>query len=342
MASKRVRVSSDNTTFYTLPGASGEKRTDISTFDDTVFGQDYKSENVSMSEAMISGNAYYKGVAGYTAVIRKGGTPTAMTAEACSLVSGKTYQVTSTVKRIIDYGSALTVLDNAVDKTAFVLSIDYLSGTITFLSSYTPTGPITLTGKYVPTTQLAKGRSFTLTQQCAPIDNTTYEVAQANSAWRTFTQGLRSVQFEMGGIHDAADTFLTDMNAGTLLYLEVTPNGGTDTLFRGFFKRTNHAIQGNVGALEAATFTFTLYVPDGSLVAAPFLWYFTSSTMNMAIQKVITSFQNGTNLYVQYLPDGLTGTQFSCVTTECSLTNQMEGQNEFRFNFRASGAPTTI
>lgn len=341
---KRIRVSSDNVTYYTLPGSSGDKNSEGATVDDTIFGQSYQSQDTSILQHGISANAYWKGVAGYVALLKRGGTPTIMTTEAMSLVSGKTYRVTAVTKRVISYAHALTVFDNGVDHTADVLSIDYLAGTVTFKTAYTVTGTVTITGYYIPLLEIAKGRSFTLTQGAAEIDTTDYATARVNGGNRTFNaEGLRNVGFELGGLYDVTNGWVAQLSSRSIYYLEVAPANDTETVFRGFFKVGNQNQSGDVGALEEETIQLNLWVPDGDLVEAPFRWYFGSgSTLNTAVRKCIEAWQNQTTLYVQYLPDGTTGEQAECIVTEMSLANELEGLNEFTASFRASGAMTTV
>lgn len=346
MAAKRVRVSTDNgVNWLTLPGSSGEKRLELANVNDTIFGQDWQSEQPTIGNIMISANSYFKGVSGYTIVMREGGTSTAMTAEAMSLVTGKTYQVTTSAKRMIDYETSVTVSDNGADKTSEVQSIDYLAGTVTFKSTYTPTGPITITGAYLPTNIIAKGRSMTVTQQAAEIDTTCYEDAQANGGWRTYIQGLRTVSMEIGGLYDVVNTpdVLDKLASRKIIMVEVTPDNSTTTVFRGFFKRMSQSQQGNVGALEEQTQQLSLFVPDGALVQNPFNWYFGgASKLSPSVRAVINAWQTGAVIKVQYLGDGSNGQQVDAVVTEATLANTLEGLNEFRFNFRASGAPTDV
>jgi hypothetical protein len=338
---KRIRVSDDNgVTWFTLPGSTGEMRRELNSVNDTIFGQDYMSEDVSLGQWQVTANSFYKGVAGYIATVKQGGTPTGMVAEAMALVSGKTYQITAANKRIIDYAAAVVVLDNAVDHTADVVSIDYLNGTVTFDAAYTVTGPVTITANYIPTIVIAKSKTFTLTQTAAEIDTSNYDSAQANGGWRNFDPGLKTVRLEIGGIYDAAAGFEAALASRALMYVDISPANTATTFFRGFFKRANRAQSGDVGALEEATITLNLFVPDGQLVERPFGWYISNaSTLNTAVKKVLTAWQGATKIDVQYLPDGTNGYKGDVVVTECSLTNQMEGLNEFRFTFRGDGAP---
>jgi predicted secreted protein len=344
MAAKRIQVSDDaGATWHTLPGSSGEMRRELASVNDTIFGQNWQSESPQIGNWMVTANAFFKGVAGYIAQLRIGGTPIAMTSEAMALVSGKTYQITATSKRIIDLATTTNVFDNAVNQNANVESIDYLNGTVTFKASYTPVGAITITGAYVPTTVIAKAKSFTLTQGAAEIDTTDYETALANGGWRTYSQGLRNARIEVSGIYDAASGAAAALASRAMVYIDVSPANDANTIFRGFFKRTNFGQSGDVGALEESTLTFNLYVPDASLLSAPFGWYFSASTtLNLAVRKALSAWLNGTALSVRYLPDGVAGFSGPAVVTEATLANALDGQNEFRFTFRGSGAPTTV
>jgi hypothetical protein len=344
---KRIQVSADGgTTYRTIPGSSGEYREELNTVNDTVFGQDFESNEVSIGQWNVGANGYFKGVSGYIANLLQQGTPTVMTAEAMTLVSGKTYRITNAAKRIIDYFSAVTVLDNAVDHTADVLSIDYLNGEVTFAAAYTPVGPITITGKYVPTVAIAKARGFTLNQSAAEIDETDYETARGNDGWRVFDYGLRSANMDLSGIYDVTNGAAAALRARAPLIIEVRPDNTTETFFRGYFKRHNRGQSGDVGALEEETSTFGLWVPDGSLVVRPFGWYFGVNTaLNPAIRNILAAWQAKTLLKVRYQdnPDVAgSGHVGDAIVTECSLTNTLEGLNEFRFGFRGVGAPTTV
>lgn len=343
MGAKRIRVSFDaGTTWYTFPGSTGEKRTEMASVNDTIFGQEWQSEQPSIGQILVTANGFFKGVGGYAATIKKSGTSTAMTAEACALVSGKTYQITNTAKRVIDYEAALTVLDNAVDHTADVVSIDYLTGQVTFSSGYTVTGPVTVTGNYLPLAFLAKARGFSVTQTAAEIDTSDLESSSQNGGWRTFDPGLRTGNLEVQGVYEASSAFEQALVDRDTLVIDISPNGSSNTYFRGFYKPTGHAQSGEVGALEAATLSMGLYVPSGDLVAAPFKWYFNNSALPPAMRLSLDAWQTGTKIMVQYLPDGVAGTQFDAIITEASLSDNFDSQNEFRFSFRADGPPTTV
>ena len=352
MSNKRIQVSDDNgSTYVTLPGNQGELTDEMGNVTDTIFGQTYESQSPTLGQWGVTSNGLYKGIAGYQAVIKKSGTPTTMTAEACNLVSGKTYQVTAATKRVISYADGLTVLDNAVDQTANVISIDYLTGKVTFATAYTPTGAITVTGKYMPMTQAAKGRSFNLQLSVNQLDETGYDDAQGNTGYRVFDEGLRSVSLELGGISKAATGWRDILVARSVLYVEVDLNAADPgkNIFRGFFRSMNRGQSGNQGDVESETVQLQLYVPEGDLVARPFGWDIASaSTLNPAIKKILTAVEGQTTIKVRYLPSGaisqspLDGVVGDAIVAECSLANSIDGQNEFSFNFRGTGAASAV
>ncbi len=347
MGAKRIQVSIDaGSTYRTLPGSSGEFREEVSTNNDTVFGQTFESNEVSVGMWEVNGNAYMKGVVGYCAKIRQGGTAVSMTAEATTFVSGKTYQITATAKRIIDYFSTLTVFDNAVDHTADVVSVDYLNGLVTFASGYTVTGPVTVTGYYTPTSVIARAKSFDLTQNANAIDTSDYDTVCTNGGWRTHTPGLRTVSLDLSGIYALVNGAAAALRGRLPIIIEVTPDNSTTSFFRGYFKRHNRAQSGEVGALEEETQTFGLWVPDGGLVVAPFSWYFGgASVVNLAIQNIMTAWQGEDILKVRYQddPDSAgAGHVGDAVVTEASLSGSVEGIHEFSFGFRGTGAPAAV
>lgn len=342
MANKRVQVSDDGgSTFFTLPGNQGEKREELATVDDTIFGANYESGNPTLAQWNVSANGVYKGVAGYNAKLMGPGTPTSMAAEALTLVSGKTYRITAATKRMLSLGHTITVYDNAVDATAEVASIDYLTGTVTFDSGYTVTGPVTLDGYYIPMTQLGKARSFSLTQTKAELDNTTYEAAQTNGGYRTFDPaGLKTANLEIGSIFLNSTIWLPLLRARSVVYVEcdLDISDPGKTMFRGFYRVSSHVGSGNQGALEEETIQMTLYAPDGDLIVQPFGWYIEStSRLNIAIKKALLAWSQDESINVRYLPDGVNGFEGEAIITECSLANAVDGQNEFTFGFRGSG-----
>lgn len=346
---KRIRVSTDDVTYYTLPGASGELSVEMANVEDTIFGQQFQSELPSIGMWEVSGQAYFKGVAGYLAAVKVGGTPTVAAAEATANTTGLSYQIVAVARRVMSLAHTVTVYDNAVIVAAGdILSIDYLNGIVTFVGGYVVTGPITIDYYYLPTAAIGKARSFSLTQQLAEIDTTDYATAQANGGWRTYIAGLKTVALELGNVWDNANDFITTLQSRAQVYVDVSPNdtAGSATeevLFRGLFKYLSQNQSGNVGALEEETLNLNLSIPSSEVLATPFSWYFGSANdLSPAVQIALEAWEDGTPIYVEYSPDGTNGKKGQAIVTEASVANSYEGQNEFSFSFKGTGTLANI
>ena len=88
-------------------------------------------------------------------------TGTAMTAEACTLVAGTTYQIDASAKRYWDEGATFTVYDAAVEVPAAAYQLTYANGKITLRAA--PGGAVTVTGKYLTIAQFAQADNWTMT-----------------------------------------------------------------------------------------------------------------------------------------------------------------------------------
>lgn len=340
IANKRVQVSADLSTWYTLPGNTGQLTNQAGTVDDTIFGQAWKSMQPTSIDGKVTANAFFKGFAGYVCTLKKTGTPTTMTAEACTVVSGKTYKITNAAHNCIDPNTALVVLDNAVDHTADVLSIDYLFGRVTFKSAYTPTTPVTLTGKYLPISTLTKVNSFTLTQNATAVDSSDFDTLQTNSGHKTFICGLKTVSLDTKGFYDSTNGVEAALDARQLLMVEINPDGSSQSVFRGFFRYSSDQKAGNVGAIETADLKFDLSVPDDvdGLLAYPAAWLHTATTLPLALQTALTQWESDLTIGMRYLPDGAAGFEADvCVITDISLSSGVDAMNTFSIGLQISG-----
>lgn len=350
MAAKRVRVSSDNgVNWFTLPGSSGELTLEGGELDDTIFGFTYNSNFPGLINWSLTANAIIKGFAGYMAVIKKAeGAGTATTAEAATLVAGtlRTYQINNAAKQIWLRTAAVVVKDNAVNQNANVESIDYLFGRATFKSTYTVVGPVTFDITYLTPVVLGKGREYTLTQTAEAVDTTDFATAQANSGNRTFSPGLRNVSLELAGVYALTNAFKASLQDRAEVIVELTPDGVSESVARGFFRFASQAQTGDVGQLEEETVMLNLSVPDiaAPLTAQfPFSWAFSlATTLNTAVRKCIEAYVNELPLDVQYLPDGLTGNSGDAVVTEISLSGGLESMNEFSVTLQGTGALAVV
>lgn len=353
MAAKIISVSADDVTYYTLPGSSGELNKQAGALEDTIFGQTYKSQQPGVVGWGVTADAVFKGYPGYSCVINKMGTSTTMTTEACSLVSGKTYQITAATKRVIDRSQALNVFDNGVNQNANVLNVDYLTGKVTFKSTYTVTGPVTVTGKYFPMVSLGAYTSFTLTQSVSIIKDSNIPALQANGGVDTHRPGgLREVSLQLPSVFAAADAWDTALTTRAEYIIDLNPDGlgANGSVARGFFKLFDDKINGNVGALEEENLQFNLYVPvavagvgAGFDVAAPFSWvHNASSPIPTAVKTCLDAFQNETRIYVKYLHDGAAGWKGQGVISNMSLQGGIESVSKFSVTIMGDGARTAI
>lgn len=341
--SKRIQISPDSdTTWYTFPGNKGDFNLEAGDIKDTIFGQDYQSDQTGMISWTINANGLFKGFAGYVAKIKKAGSTTAFTDEATTLVTGKTYKISAATKNVWDRNQAITVKDGSTNVTDEVESVDWLFGRFTFLSSYTPVGAITVSGKYLPMTQVGGANSFTLTQTASTIDTSDYESAQGNDGYRTYEYGLKTVKLALKGIYKSSNAFKALLSSRVELVIEINPDGSSKSVARGFFKPMSTGQSGNVGELEDESLDFSLSVPDQVDVLLPFKWIHDStSTLSSAIQHALTAWQNNTVTRANYLEDGTNGIKGDAVITDISLSGGLDVMNEFSIKFQGSDAYET-
>lgn len=343
MAAKRVRISADNVTFYTLPGNTAELSNENGELADTIFGQNFSSSESGVGSWTITSNALYKGFAGYIVDLRKSGTSTAMVAEATTQIGAtKSYRITAGSKRIIDPYVAVVVKDNAVAVDADdIESIDYMAGIVTFDAGLTVTGPVTIDANYLPTAEIAGSRDFTLTMTSEAKDVTDIPTAKANGGFRTFEPGLNTASIEMNGIQKSANDNIANLIAREPIVIQINPDNAGKSIATGIFKYLSQNQSGDVGAVEEESVTLNLNVPDNEAMKAPFTWQHTNdTTLNQGIRILLDAWLNQTMVYVEYLPDGLAGHTGQAVVTDCSMSGGLEAMNEFSVTLQGSGAVT--
>ena len=196
-------------------------------------------------------------VAGYKTTLKKSGTSTAANAEPVTFVSGKTYQITNTAKRVWDRTVVPIVYVDAVDESAEVLSIDYLFGKVTFVGSYTVSGTVTVTVNYVPLAVVAQAHKYTLSMQTPALDDTDYATAQANGGFKTRIASIKDVKVAISRWDDLAAVYTGIHDAGTAVLIEITPGGSTRPYARGWFVVESADGSGDIDALEAEELAFS-------------------------------------------------------------------------------------
>lgn len=342
---KRIKVTNAST-FYTIPGSQGTFTLDAQDIDDTVFGQNYKSGFPGLIDWKVTSNGYYKGFAGYSVLLKApSGASTISANEACSLVTGKTYQVTNTAHQYLDHAFAAVPKDNGTQiAAANIVSIDYLSGTVVLDPAYTVTGPITMNIHYFTMATVAAFRSFSLKMSSAVIDDSTIPEVAANSGMRLFTYGLKSVTLDLDGLYSSSNLYRTKLLARAPIIVEVNPEGTGYCVFRGFFHFTGVDRSGNVGALEEEKVKLVLSVPNDDQLLAPFVWIL-GSTNNLpsAFDRIINAFISElTTFKVQYLPDGVNGVQGNAVVSDLTISGGLDTMSDFSFTFQGTDALIAI
>jgi hypothetical protein len=155
--------------------------------------------------------------------------------------------------------------------------------------------------------------------------------------------GLKSVSLSMQGFYRVASGFLDILTSGAPLMVEVNPDGASRSVARGFFIAKSDKESGKVGAIEEENVDFDLYVPDNPLMLRPFGWrHSTTTTMNMAVQTLLSAWENGVLVEARYLEDGVTGKQGSAVPTNLSLSGGLGALNEFTVQLQGSGSITVV
>ena len=345
---KTISVSTDDVTYHTLPGSSGDLNHEASSADDTTFGAAYSSSQSTIVGWSASANAFYKGLAGYQAVFHKTGTSTAMVAEATTELTGTTFQVTDSAKRVLD--RTVTITANASisgDVTADISAVDHLFGIVTFstdLSGET----VTISGNYLPLSAVGTAREFSLTMNAEAVDTTDFATAQSNGGYSTFTPGIKTVSIDASGFYNSSNGFRDLVTGRSELIVSINPDGSSKSIARGYFKAITTGQSGDVGGNEDETITFELSVPQSDSdvtknVVTPFKWSHTNdTTLHTSVQNILTQWQDGNTIYVKYLHDGTNGYKGEAVITDCSLSTSIDGVNEFSVSFQGDGATTAV
>lgn len=338
---KEILISDDDVTYYTIPGPSGSLSMDGEDIDDTILGQCFKSSQTGLIGATISSSAFYKGFAGYQANIKKGGTPAASTGEATTDLGSNVYQITDTSKQIIT--NNYTVKDDVTDINDQVEKVDWFSGTFYLKSTYTVVGTITADIEAVPLETIGKATGLDLSMSSDLQDNTTFDIAQGNNGFRTFQSGLKEVGLAVTGYEATSNAYYATLIARSQLIIDITTNYGNadESYARGIFQMNDNELAGDVGAIETEDPNFLLYVPVEEKLLAPFKWYHpTNTTIPEAVKKIITAWEDNTELYVKYRPQGAKVGESSydgkVVVGDCSMSSDLGSMVEFAVELQIS------
>lgn len=192
--------------------------------------------------------------AGYAAKLYRSGTSTSMTAEATTLVTGKTYRITNAAKRMLDPAVAVVVDDGGSPVSASdILSIDYLHGLVTFDPSYTVSGAVTFDASYLPLSQIADVYTASFSTSVMMLDDTVYEDAQISRK-----PGLKDISGSFSCYDEGATALSSLLEAGTVLYLTWMQTGsGSTPHLRARVLLESEDVSAAVDGLIESTYNFT-------------------------------------------------------------------------------------
>lgn len=345
MAAKELRVSDDDgSTWHILPGNTADINFEGNQLDDTIFGAAYSSSETGLINWSVSGNALYRGFAGYRSKILRSGESTAMTDESLSQVdSSQTYEVGDASRSVWNWNVDLTVDDNGYPVSdSDIEEIDYLFGRVTFVSGYTVSGPVTVTGEYFPTSEYGRANSFSLTQSADTTDTTSFEVAQANGGFNTFRPTLLTADLELTAFYRTDNEFFADLKARDEFVVEIDLDGSGETKARGVYKVGTTSQSGDVGGDEEQTLNLTLAVPEG---VTPFSWKYTdTSSIPEGLKIVQTALVDRTEIMVQYLPEGEgnKGYEGDVIVTDASISSGVDAMVEADVTLQGTGEALEI
>lgn len=178
-------------------------------------------------------------VAGYSCTLKGTGTPTAVTDEACTEISGGAYtryQITSATKRIVDVSAAVVVKKNTVAVDPSLWTLNPVFGIVTFDSALLITDAITVSWTYLPQLTLASVTGFSVecTRTLAPATVMGDEAVARSALLQDAGGSLDSLEqstfdYDPGGGTQKLDTILA---GGTIFVLEVYMGAGSGQTFR--------------------------------------------------------------------------------------------------------------
>ena len=197
----------------------------------------------------------------YGGKVSVGGTSTAFTTEACTLVSGNIYQITDSAKRAWNPAVAVSVYDGGVLQAASAYSLNYLYGKITFVAP--PGGAVTVSGEYFPLWEVTTVKGYKLALSCALLDSSvmsqtqTHRVRTASlydvtASLSLYEQG--NTDYDTGGGTKSMDSILT----GAAVIFVQCKLGNISNTWSAMLFATDGEVSGAFDGLVENTMNFAL------------------------------------------------------------------------------------
>jgi hypothetical protein len=189
-------------------------------------------------------------LAGKDVTIKVSGDATTMTGEATSTTDDQVYQITNATKRVLDFDTPPTVLDDGVE-TEEAYTVNYLSGRITFEDVDEARGPITVTGKYLPMSTAAYANDMSHSRNCDLLDADRFGLTHKNRI-----AGLKSASGVIGHIDMTDETYSDALTAGEPLVIEIVPASGIEPT-RYLALLESDEMKAALDGVQSATVTWT-------------------------------------------------------------------------------------
>lgn len=208
-------------------------------------------------------------VAGYTCLVRKSGTSTAVTTEPVSILAGGSsliFRITSAAKRVIDpevdwsfVNGATTIAYTAIG------ALDYMNGEVTFLAAQSA-GSVTslhFNGSYLPITTssdlILDSRSFKLSESADLLDTTVFTGTPTLNIHSRLA-ALKDVSLDVESLAKDSDLIqlASTFQGGAPVVTEVYFGSDTAPRFRGICLISNIDEDGSVEGLVKTNLGFKI------------------------------------------------------------------------------------
>ena len=210
------------------------------------------------------------GTAGYTTLIKKSGTSTAMTDEAMTNTTGNTWQITASTKQVFDRDIEPSFEDNGVPiVSGDITEIDYLFGTVTFTG--VKTGPITVSGNYMPLASVVGANDFSINITPDILECTTYPDTNTNGGYLVKKYGLLQATVSISRFDDLSKSFHTILSGREKLVIEGSFAGGS-SICRGWYVHESIEDSADVAGLLTEDLSFILDSGDDAINKKTFSW----------------------------------------------------------------------
>jgi len=204
-------------------------------------------------------------VVSYNSKVYASGTTTSFTAEPTTQIgASKSYQINTSVKRILDPSVTPTIkISGSPVAAANIASIDLYFGIVTFISTYSPAGAPTVDGSYLPIISVADLTQYAVTGKVDMLDTSVI----GGGAAKTKQAGMYDVSGSITGL----DPFSTVIDSsasvgnksfwdwfgnGTPKLLEIDPDGGGTYVFRAWVLFESISSKAATAALIDRSYSF--------------------------------------------------------------------------------------